>query len=126
MAEEQNRLGVTGEEYPTAVRVGLHRPQNRWALNTIAIGVILAICGYAERALAVILISVLLAFILAPLVDGLMRLHLPRAVAAAIAVAILLALIGGVIYYSYNQAAIFVHDLPTYMHEIREDLTKFR
>ena len=126
MAEEQNRLGVTNEEYPTVVRTGLHRSQTRWALNTIAIGVILAICGYAERALAVILISVLLAFILAPLVDGLMRLHLPRAVAAAIAVALLLAVIGGVIYYSYNQAAIFVHDLPTYMHDIREDLTKFR
>jgi predicted PurR-regulated permease PerM len=103
---------------------GLHR--SRWAINTIAVGVILAICSYGEKPLAVILMSILIAFILAPLVEALMRVRLPRGVAAAVAVALLLAVIFGVIYISYNQAAAFVGDLPKYAQEIREELDQFR
>ena len=75
---------------------GLRR--SRWALNTISVGVILAICSYGEKVLTVILISILLSFILAPVVEGFMRLHLPRGIAAAIAVFLVLAVIGGVVW----------------------------
>ena len=117
------------EEHQLAVRIQADapvRPGRQWALNTIAIGVVLAICYYAERALAVILISVLLAFILAPLVDALMRLRLPRGLAAGIAVFLLLLVVGGLVYYSYNQATNFLQDLPKYTQDIREYLLKFR
>jgi predicted PurR-regulated permease PerM len=107
-------------------RPGSGLDPSRWALNTIAVGVILAICSYGEKPLAVILMSILIAFIVAPLVEALMRVRMPRAVAAALAVALLLAVVGGIIYASYNQAAAFVGDLPKYAQEIREELAQFR
>jgi predicted PurR-regulated permease PerM len=109
---------------PTQRHSGLRR--RHWALNTIGIGVILAICYYGEKALAVMLVSVLLAFILAPVMDLLMRAHLPRGVAAAIAVMLLLVVVSGVVYYSYNQAVIFLLDLPKYTGKIHEEFLRFR
>ncbi|HEY7097888.1 MAG TPA: AI-2E family transporter [Terriglobales bacterium] len=107
--------------------VSRERPDRRhWALNAVGIGTILAICYYAEKALAVILISALLAFILAPVVEWLMRLHLPRSVAAAIAVILLLVLTCGVIYYSYNQASLFAQDLPKYTGKIQDQFQRLR
>ena len=103
---------------------GLRR--SRWALNTISVGVILAICSYGEKVLTVILISILLSFILAPVVEGFMRLHLPRGIAAAIAVFLVLAVMAGLVYYSYNQASTFWSDLPKYTQEIREQIARFR
>jgi predicted PurR-regulated permease PerM len=103
---------------------GLHR--SRWALNTIAVGVILAICSFGEKPLAIILMSVLIAFVLAPVVEFFMKLHLPRGVAAGIAVALLLALIFGVIYLSYNQAAVFIGAVPKYAQQIREEADALR
>jgi predicted PurR-regulated permease PerM len=72
------------------------------------------------------MVSVLLAFILAPLVDLLMRFHLPRGLAAAVAVLLLLAVVSGVVYYSYNQAALFLQDLPKYTRKIREEIARLR
>ena len=45
--------------------------------------------------LAVMLVSVWLAFILAPVMEFFIRCHLPRGLAAAVAVILLLSLIGG-------------------------------
>ena len=64
--------------------------------------------------LAVMLVSVLLAFILAPVMEFFILLHLPRGLAAAVAVILLFALLAGLVYYSSNQAIIFVHDLSKY------------
>ena len=97
-----------------------------WALNAVGIGTTLAICYFAEKALAVILVSVLLAFILAPLVDLLMRFHLPRGVAAAIAVLLLMIVLCGIAVYSYNQASSFLQDLPKYTGKIHEEFQRFR
>jgi len=95
-----------------------------WAIKCVGIGAILAICYFAEETLAGILISVLIAFILAPLVDLLSRLRLPRWLSAAISVALLLAAIAGVTYYSFNQASKFVEELPKYTEKIRDDISK--
>jgi predicted PurR-regulated permease PerM len=100
--------------------------RRHWAFNAVGIAATLAICYFAEKALAVMLVSVLLAFILAPLVDLLMRLHLPRGVAAAIAVLLLLVVVCGVVYFSYNQAVSFVQDLPKYTGKIHEQFLRFR
>ena len=97
-----------------------------WALNAVGIGATLAICYFAEKALAVILVSVLLAFILAPLVDMLMHLHLPRGVAAAIAVILLMIVASGVAYYSYYQASSFLEDLPKYTGKIHDEFQHLR
>jgi predicted PurR-regulated permease PerM len=106
------------------------RPDNPnrryWALNIIGIGVVLGLCYFGELVLVVMLVSVLLAFILAPAVELMMRVHLPRSLASAIAVALLLAMVVGTIYFSYNQAATLFHDLPNYADKIRDQVTHFR
>jgi predicted PurR-regulated permease PerM len=102
-------------------------PQPRfWALNIIGIGVVLALCYYGELVLVVMLVSVLLAFILAPIVDLMMRFRLPRGLGAAIAVLLLLGALVGIVYFSYNQASTLLQDVPKYAGRIREEMMQFR
>src|SRR5882724_6888254 len=102
-----------------------HSPRY-WALNVIGVAVILGICYYAELVLVVILVSILLAFVLAPVVDLLTRMRCPRALASGIAVLMLLALLVGVVNFSYNQAANLADDLPKYTSKIQEQFLQFR
>jgi len=102
------------------------RLRRHWAMNVIGIGGLLALCYFGELVLAVILVSVLLAFILAPIVDVLTYIRLPRGLAAAIAVLLLLAALAGTVYYSYNQAATLLEDLPKYTTKVRNDLARLR
>ena len=97
-----------------------------WALNVIGVGVVLTLCYYGELVLVVMLVSALLAFILAPIVDLLTRARFPRALASAVAVLLLLALVAGIVYASYNQAVSLVQDLPKYATNIREEMLRFR
>jgi predicted PurR-regulated permease PerM len=97
-----------------------------WPQVVIAIGVILAFCYFAEWELVAILISILLSFILAPLVDVLHRIRLPRGVGAFIAVTLLLTSIYSFAYFSYNQTASFVENLPKYSTKIRSVVGRFR
>src|SRR5438309_8745455 len=122
MASDESQL--TSKERATARRRQPRRPH--WALTVIGIGAILGFCYWAELVLAVMLVSVLLAFILAPVVELLMRLRLPRGVAAAVAVLLLLVIVSGIISFSYNQAANFLEDLPKNTSTIREQVMRFR
>jgi predicted PurR-regulated permease PerM len=97
-----------------------------WALTALGIATILAICYWAELVLAVVMLSVMLAFILAPLVDFLMRWRLPRGVAALISVTLLVTIIAALLYYTSNQAATFFQDVPQYAGKIRTAITNFR
>jgi predicted PurR-regulated permease PerM len=99
MAEEEAQI----EAVPVEARIPprhITQPRQRsrrrhWAMDVIGIAGILALCYYGEAVLAVVLISVLLAFILAPLVDLLTLMHLPRGLAAFVAMMLLLAVIFG-------------------------------
>jgi predicted PurR-regulated permease PerM len=105
------------------------RPQPRaghWSLNLIGIGAILGLCYYGQLVLAVMLVSILLAFILAPVVDFLIYFRLPRALASGIAVLLLLGALVGTVYYSSNQALVFAEDLPKYTTKIREEVMRYR
>jgi predicted PurR-regulated permease PerM len=97
-----------------------------WALNMIGVGVLLALCYYAELVLVVVLVSVLLAFILAPMVDLLMRSRLPRSLAAGITMLLVFAVLVGIVYASYSQAITLVDDLPKYTAKIRNELLRYR
>jgi predicted PurR-regulated permease PerM len=101
-------------------------PRANWAQNLLGVGAVLGLCYYGEIVLAVLMVSVLLAFILAPLVDLLGRLRLPRALSAGIALLLLLAAITGIFYFSYNQAMSLVEDLPKYTTKIRQETMRFR
>jgi predicted PurR-regulated permease PerM len=91
---------------------GLNRVN--WAERIVAIGVVLAFFYFAEWELVVTLVSILLAFILAPVVDLLQRFRLARGVAALLAVFLLVAVAYSITYFSYNQANAFVEQMPRY------------
>ena len=103
------------------------QPERRhWAANVVGIVGILALCYYGESVLVVMLVSVLLAFILAPIVDLLTYLRLPRSMAAGVAILLLLGALAGIVYSSYNQATTLVQDLPKYTSKVREEVMRFR
>ncbi|HMK22417.1 MAG TPA: AI-2E family transporter, partial [Terriglobales bacterium] len=102
------------------------RTSRNWPQLIIAIGVVLAICYVAELVLVVILVSTLLAFILAPVVDFISQYRVPRGLSSLFAVLLLLTLLYGVTYASYNEVANFVQVLPKFSERIRANLMSFR
>ena len=110
------------ESAPATTRV----PKRDWPQLIIAMGVVLTLCYVAELVLVVILISTLMAFILAPIVDFLGRYRVPRGLSSMVAVLVLLLLLYGMTYVSYNQAANFAQVLPKYSERIRASIMTFR
>jgi len=74
----------------------------------------------------VLFFSILLSFVLSPVVEALGYFHIPRGLAALIAVVLLVALLYGIASASYNQAVIFVDAVPKYSQKIRSILQPFR
>ena len=127
MADDESQVEVVSTEAPPGEsQKTRHEIVTHWAMNFIGIGTIILLCYYGELVLAVMLISVLVAFILAPVVDFLQFFRLPRGVAAFVAVLLLVAGFGGVFYFSFNQGATLVHDLPKYAGQVREEVMRFR
>src|SRR5207237_9917764 len=71
-------------------------------------------------------VSVLIAFILAPLVNLLEMARIPRPVGSFIAVVALGALLYGGLYFGYNRVSGFVQDLPKYSSRIKHVVMRFR
>ena len=64
---------------PPEVAVDRPRPRRKdWALTAMGLGTIFARCYFAGQILVTILVSVLLAFVLAPVVTFLTRLKVPQ------------------------------------------------
>jgi predicted PurR-regulated permease PerM len=109
-----------------AAPVTTRAPERDWPHIIIAMGVVLTVCYVAELVLVVILVSTLLAFILAPVVDLLSRFRLPRGLSSLMAVVLLLVLVYGITYASYNEATSFLQVLPKYSERIRASVMSFR
>jgi len=92
----------------------------------IAVATVLAVCYVAKLVMITIASSVLLAFVLEPMVWHLQRWRVPRAVGSLLAVALLLGSVYGVGYFAYNQAVAFLHDLPKYSAKLSETMMQFR
>ncbi len=92
----------------------------------IAVLVVLAACYVAKLVLVVVLVAVFLAFILAPLVELLGRVRLPRTLAALVAVLVFMGAVGTVTYFSANKATDFIQELPRYTGKIRAMVGKMR
>jgi predicted PurR-regulated permease PerM len=99
---------------------------HHWSLTLAGLALILGLVYYGEMVLAVLCFSILLTFVLAPVADGLQRLHLPRSVASLISVVLLAGVVYGVVYFSYYQAQVFFDHLPEYSQQIRSVLRPFR
>jgi len=95
-------------------------------LIIVAIAVVLAICYVAKPVLIVLLVSILLAFTLTPVVDALQRVRIPRGLGAIIALLLLVAVVYGTVYFFYNRAVSFVHELPKYTERIGSEVGKLR
>jgi len=100
--------------------------EHHWSLTLLGMALVVMFAYYGESVLAVLFFAVLLSFMLSPVVQALEYLHLPRALAALISVAVLLALLYGVSAASYNQAIIFADNVPKYSQKIRSILQPFR
>lgn len=85
----------------------------------VAAAVLLVICYLAKLVMVTLMVSVLLAFVLEPLVGLLERIRLPRSVGAFVAVVVLLGATYGASYFFYNRAVNFAQELPKYSQEIR-------
>jgi predicted PurR-regulated permease PerM len=125
----QNGGPILMSEEPQVQKIETARPvvpRHHWSLTLLGIALILAFVYYGELVLAVLCISILLAFVLAPIAEGLERLRLRRGIASLTAVLLLVGAVYGVIYVSYNQAQIFADNLPKYSQKIRSMLKPFR
>lgn len=96
------------------------------AQTVIAVAVVLAGIYYAKLPLVVLCVSILLAFILAPVADAFLRLRLPRSVGALFATLLLIAAVYGIFYASYNRAQAFMEELPQYSGAIRRMVVHVR
>ena len=96
------------------------------AQTVVAVGVVLVLCYVAKLVLITLLVSVLLAFLLEPLVEGLRRIRVPRSLGSLVAVVAMLAVLYGLTYLFYNRAAAFVSELPKYSVNIRQTIASLR
>ena len=106
-----------------------HRRYQRWQAASLIILASLAVLGglyVAKTVLIVLLVSILLAYVLAPLVDFLGRLRVPRPVGSLIAIIVLCAAFAAMFYTGYNRGVAFIQDLPKYSGKIRQEVLKFR
>ncbi len=96
------------------------------ALAILASAAVLTLIYIAKLPLVVILVSILLAFVLAPVADGLVRFQIPRALGALIAVMLLVGALGFASYVSYSRAVDFMQEVPKYKARIQMMGAKIR
>jgi len=90
------------------------------ALVILAAAMVLMLIYMAKLILVVILISILISFVLAPVVDLLAQFQVPRGLGSFIAVFLLVVAAGGATYFSYNRALDFMHEVPKYKAKISD------
>jgi predicted PurR-regulated permease PerM len=92
----------------------------------VAVIAVIGLIYLLKLVLVTTLSSVLLAFVLEPLVSRLARIRIPRAVGALLAVALMVGLAGGLTYFFYSRAVDFAAQLPKYSSKIRSSLADLR
>lgn len=90
------------------------------AQRVIALGVVVAVCYFAQPVVITFFCSVLFAFLLEPPVSWLVRLRFPRALAALIVCLLALASLGVLGGLFYSRGSEFVGELPRYESTIKE------
>jgi predicted PurR-regulated permease PerM len=108
------------DEVLTSVAVG------SVAQVVLASAAVLAVCYVASLVMMTLATSLLLAFILEPMVGRLERWHVPRPAGAFVAVMLLLGCMYGVVHFSYNNAVAFISDVPKYADKLRATTLRFR
>jgi predicted PurR-regulated permease PerM len=92
----------------------------------VALAVLMVIVYYAKLPLVVICVSLLLAFILDPIVRAFAKIRIPRPVGAFFALVLLSVLLYGLSYFFYQRATEFAQQLPHYSNRIKQELGRYR
>ncbi len=96
------------------------------SLVILASAAVLSLIYVAKLLLVVVLVSILLSFVLAPVADLLVRFQIPRPVGALIAVGMLVGALGFASYASYSRAVDFMQEVPKYKAHIQQLGEKIR
>lgn len=99
--------------------------RNSVSNTVIALVAIVAALHYAQLVWIVICVSILLAFVLEPVVVLAEKIHLPRSLGALIAMLALAALLYGISYGFYTRAVQFSHQIPKYVTEVRDYIARY-
>ena len=92
------------------------------AIIVIGIAVGIALLRFAEGFFVPLLVGLLTSYVLGPLVSGLQRLHVPRAIGAAIVLVAVATLAAGIVYALSDDAARIADQLPSSAKKLREML----
>ena len=90
------------------------------AIVVIAFSVAIALLRFAEGFFVPLLVGVLTSYVLGPVVTGLQRAHVPRAIGAAIVLGAISAIGAGGIYALSDDAARFADQLPATAKKLRQ------
>ena len=93
-------------------------------IRFLAIVAVLVLCYLAQPVLITLCVSVILAFVLAPVSDMLLRLRCPRPLAASLSVGLALLLFYSITYFSYDRALDFMEDLPRFAGKFRKTVLR--
>jgi predicted PurR-regulated permease PerM len=93
---------------------------------TLTLLAVLAICYFAKLVLVTIFTSILIAFILEPIVRVLGKIRIPRAVGSGIAVLLLLGILYGLSYFFFQRAVDFAHEIPKMSGDIKKVVAKYQ
>jgi predicted PurR-regulated permease PerM len=96
------------------------------ALTVLGVLAVVLVLQYAQAVLIPIVVGVLISYGLGPSVGALQRLHVPRAIGAAVAVTTLVGAAGLGVYTLSDQAMAIVSDVPQAAQRIRERVRAHR
>jgi predicted PurR-regulated permease PerM len=107
---------VANEDRPAPLRrLGL---PERTSLGVLAVAAVIALLYFGQVVIEALLISAIIAMVLAPIVDLLGKIRVPRALGAALATTAMVAAGYGLVALSVGRAADFARDLPRYAEHV--------
>jgi predicted PurR-regulated permease PerM len=115
---------VEPEQLPLIIRMPVDI--RSLALTVIAVSLAILLLQYAQSVLIPITLGVLISYALTPIVGSLARLHVPRAIGAALALALLVGGVGVGIYTLSDEAMAIVADVPQAARRLRERVITHR
>src|SRR5258706_16293247 len=104
-------LAVVAEN-PAPAAVGLRARRANPALAVIAVIALIAALYFGRAFFVPLLIGILASYSLRPLVDGLQAVRIPRVVAAALVLAVLVGGLSWVAYSLSDEATVMIEKLP--------------
>jgi predicted PurR-regulated permease PerM len=98
----------------------------RSPLYILAGSAVVLLLFYGKPVIVTMLVSVLLAFMLEPLVEWQEKIHIPRAYGAATSLLLISAILYGMSHYSVLRTVEFLDTLPLYSQNLQKTLSKVR